>query len=46
MQDYKVQVKWGEDILYNFVEGVQNQGSYEHLSQLLSIEMDAINEKH
>jgi hypothetical protein len=32
VQDYKVQVKWGEDILHSFVEKVNNQDSYDHLS--------------
>lgn len=30
--DYKVQVKWGEEILLNFIEQVQDQDAYEHLT--------------
>lgn len=44
--DYKVQVKWGEDILLNFIEQVQDQDAYENLSQIITVEMEKINLKH
>jgi hypothetical protein len=41
-----VQVKWGEEILLNFIEQVQDQDAYEHLNQVINMEMERINLKH
>jgi len=46
VQDYKVQEKWGDDILQSFVDSVQDQETYDYLFNLLQEEMDKINEQH
>ena len=44
--DYKVQVKWGDEILLSFIEQVSDQAAYDHLNELLSEEMAKINASH
>jgi hypothetical protein len=46
VSDYKVQVKWGNELLVNFIEQVRDQDSYDHLSDMLHRHMETINYKH